>query len=89
MSYALRLAAEAKQGLAALPVAAQEEALDLLDGLTAESRIGSRPRASSRQEVFDLVTDVGGRRYYVLIVVRFDHRSQTVSVDSIGHVARG
>jgi hypothetical protein len=89
VSYALRLAAEAKRGLAELPSAVQEEALDLIDGLTADP-----PRTSSRggsilpEEVFDFVANAENKRYYVFIVVRFDHRVRMVRVDSVGHAFR-
>jgi len=88
VSYALRLADDAKQGLTALPFDVQEEVLDFLDSLTTEARIRSRPRQASRDEVFDpvIVRDEG--QYYVFAVVRFDHRSQAIEVMKLGHTLR-
>lgn len=89
MSYALRLADEAKQGLAALPFEVQEAVIDFLDELTDEARMKARPRTTSRNEVFDLETSWGGRRYWVFTVVTFEHWTQTVRVKSVKHAARG
>ena len=88
MSYALRLAAEAKRGLAALPVAVQEETLDRIDGLTIDPPGSSRSGPAFPEEVVDFVAKWENQRYYVFIVVRFDHRLKTVRVDSVGHVVR-
>jgi hypothetical protein len=88
VSYGLRLADDAKQGLTALPFEVQEEVLDFLDSLTTDARIRSRPRRTSPDEVFDpvIVRDEG--QYYVFVVVQFDHRSQTVEVKKFGHALR-
>lgn len=88
MSYALRLAAEAKRGLAVLPVIVQEEALDLLEesSVRAEMTSGSSPLI--QEEVMDLVVHLESKRYYVFMVVRIDHRSRMVRVDSVGHAVR-
>ena len=88
MSYALRLADEVGVGLTALPPEVQEEVLDFLDDLTNEARIASRPPQASRDEVFELETRWGGRKFIVFAVAEFDHRSQTVHVTSLGHVRR-
>lgn len=88
MSYALRLAAEAKRGLAELPLEVQEEALDLVDELTADPPVSSRGGSILPEEVFDFVAESQDKRYYVFIVVRFDHRVKVVRVDSVGHAIR-
>lgn len=88
MSYALRLATEARRGLAALPAAVQEEALDRMDGLTTDRPNSSRSGPGFPEEVIDFVATWENKRYYVFVVVRFDHRMKTVRVDSVGHVVR-
>lgn len=88
MSYALRLTAEASAGLAALPFEVQEDAWDRLDALTNELAIATRPRRSSRHEVFDFDAFLGGRRYSVFFVAEIDHRIKTIHIISMGHVVR-
>lgn len=78
----------ARRGLSALPFEVQEAVLDLIDELTNEVRIRSRPRQVSRDEVFELAVRSDGKQYVVWLVARFDHRSREVGIDSIGHVAR-
>lgn len=85
MSYALRLADEAKRGLAILPFDVQEDALDRLDELTDETAITTRPLRPSRREVFDFDSFHGGTRYSVFFTVEFDHRTQTVQIITSGH----
>jgi hypothetical protein len=86
VSYGLRLADDAKQGLTALPFEVQDEVLDFLDSLTTEARIRSRRPRTSPDEVFDPVIVRGEGQYYIFVVVQFDHRSQTVEVKKLGHI---
>lgn len=88
MSYAPRLTDTARQGLSALPFEVQEAVLDWIDELTSETGMLSRPRPSSRSEVFERVIRFNGKLYIVWLVVRFDHRSLEVGVDAIGHATR-
>lgn len=89
MSYALRLAAEAKRGLAQLPLAIQEQTLDLIDALAVDPLQSSRGGSVlPTEEVLDLVSSWEKKRYYVFIVVRLDHRMKMVRVDSVGHFCR-
>jgi len=71
-----------------LPFEAQEAVLDLIDELTTDVRIRSRPRQASRDEVFEVARQFGGKQYVVWLVARFDYRSQEVDIVSIGHVVR-
>jgi hypothetical protein len=89
VSYALRLAAEARRGLAQLPSAIQEQALDVIDALAVDPPKGSRGGSVLLpEEVYDIVRTWENKRYYVFIVVRCDHRMKTVRVDSVGHFIR-
>jgi hypothetical protein len=88
VSYALRLAVEAQAGVAALPAELQEQALDLVDGLTSEPWIANRPPPRSRSEVVDFAATYGGALYTVFAVYRVDHRTRTVIVETVGHYAR-
>jgi hypothetical protein len=88
VSYVLRLAAEAKRGLAALPAVVQEQALDLIDEFAVDPPTSSRSESVIPEEVLDFVAESKNKKYYVFIVVRLDHRIKTVRVDAVGHVIR-
>ena len=85
MSYALRLAADARRAHAALPFGAQEEVLDLLERIAGEADSG----ATDVTQIHHLVYRSGREAVYVRVYCTVMHDIRTVTLDRLVAVVVG
>ena len=82
MSYALKLATNARKRLRALPVEVQEAVFDLLDRLAADAA-GGEPGQEHR-----LLYRDGATVFKIFMATYTDHPARTLTVTSIWYIAR-
>lgn len=87
MSYAMDLSAEARLGLAKLPIEIQEEVLDLLEVLADQPAL-LVPRGAAPDVVHDFTKLAGNLKHYVFVLVQADRSASVLHVKAIGHAAR-